>query len=1209
MDKEQSENIYKGYDHIELETKWREKWFSEKLYKTPEMKEGDKKFYSLYSFPYPSGAGLHVGHAEGMFANDIIARYCRMNGYNVTLPMGWDSFGLPAENYAIKTGIHPHDSTEQAIATFIDQIKKLGISVDWDKEVGAHRKDYYKWTQWFFTQLYKYGLAYKGKASVNWCPKDQTVLANEQVIDGKCERCDSPIIQKEMEQWFFKITDYADRLANDLEDLDWPNPTKIQQRNWIGKSQGINIDYYVPRFKKILLASNNKSKKTRLEFVISEFDQEMELVNPKELGIDVVEIEENGTLTENAVQKVKAYEGLVTDIPIIGFDTGIYIKDKNIDPVKVRRNALKGKDEKTLTQEQIAELMIDYYKNIAIESGGKAEAYFLDVFAIKLPGAEIKTFEVKREITLTDQKYKEVDIYFPINSIYKVGDTNKYYAELNDAEKLEWLKDYSVNLKESLGLKITCFTTRPDTNFGATFIVLAPDGKFIKENMESLPNKKEVQKYINETSEKTELERLQEGKKKSGVFTGLYAINNLNKKSLPVYVSDFVLGSFGTGSVVGVPAHDIRDYEFAKAMGIEIIRVVVGSDGDSSDIISEEQVQEEEGTMVNSDFLNGLDIHKATQVIMDYIEEKGWGKKIVNYRLRDWLISRQRYWGAPIPAIWKERTNPDKVLIFHGLGGNGKENWQPWLKEQLSEKLENTKVYSPDLPSSESPKIKDWLSKIEDFKLTENSSIVGHSLGAFTALKYSENNKLKQLILVAPTNTVNNDYWDKQADNYEKSQLKGLREHFYKEELNVKKIAENVEEIVFVFSMDDPYITEEVRKQFEKQFEKFTNVEFKYYFNRHHFGAAAKCIQLPELLQYFDNKQFKVLDTQDLPLELPRDVDFIPKGYSPLSRSEEYIKFVQQKYGKEWTPEFDTMDTFVCSSWYFFRFIDNKNNELFANSKGLNKWLPVDLYMIGSEHIVLHLLYARFFTKFLYDIGIIKFIEPFSKMRHMGIILGPDGRKMSKRWGNVINPNDVVEKYGSDTLRMYEMFMGPLDQSKAWNEFSVQGVRRFLERVFTFNESSKFSNSSEGVLAVNKLIKKVQEDIVNLKYNTSVSEFMKAMNIIEEKGIDKENWKKYLLVLAPFAPYLTEEMWFRQGEDYSIHSANWPQYDVSLIENEKVRIAVQFKGKTRGDILIDREMEEDKITQMIKADVKLAKYLEQGYQKIIYIKARVINYV
>lgn len=1203
-----SDSIFGDYDHMKLERKWREKWVTEKLYKTPQLDSGEAKFYSLYSFPYPSGAGLHVGHAEGMFGNDIIARYYRMKGVNVTLPMGWDSFGLPAENYAIKTGIHPHESTEQAISTFIDQIKKLGISVDWDKEVGAHRKDYYKWTQWFFSELYKYGLAYKGKASVNWCPKDQTVLANEQVVDGKCERCDTPIIQKEMEQWFFKITDYADRLIDDLDKVDWPEPTKIQQRNWIGRSEGINIDYYVPLFDKVLLASDNKSKKTRLEFVLASFDKELKVYTPSELNITPKNIEENGSLTENAIAKVMAYEETVLDIPIIAYDTGLFIQNTNIDPVKVKRNALEGKKESELSQEEIAELMIDYYKKVAKDNGGEVDAYFLDVFAIKLPGQHVKTFEVKRMLKIVDKQYKALDIYFPINSIYKVANTNKYYAELSDEEKLTWLRGYQIGLRDHLGLKLTCFTTRPDTNFGTTFIVLAPDGKFLKDNLNYVPNKLDVGKYIKETAEKTELERLQEGKKKTGVFTGLYAINNLNGSKIPVYVSDFVLGSFGTGSVVGVPGHDMRDFEFAKAMGIDVIRVVVGPDGDTSQIENESQVQEEEGVMINSEFLDGLEIMKAKQVIMDYLVEKGWGNRITNYRLRDWLISRQRYWGAPIPAIWKQRAVPDKVILLHGYYGNGNDNWQPWLKEELENRHDGLDVVSPDLPNSHRPRLAEWIDVINKLDIESKSTIVGHSMGGFAALKYAESHKLKQLVLVAPTNTADDKYWKQQEDFYKKGELSYLLKDFYGQPLDCEKIARNVEEIVFIFSLDDPYITETIREQYKSQFGKYDNVEFKYFFHKHHFGSEAKCKSIPELLFYFQDRQYRVLDKLDLPLELPMDVDFIPKGYSPLSRSEEYIKFVQQKYGKDWTPEFDTMDTFVCSSWYFFRFVDPKNTDLFASSEMLNKWLPADLYMIGSEHIVLHLLYARFFTKFLFDQGLVNFTEPFSKMRHMGIILGPDGRKMSKRWGNVINPNDVVDKYGSDTLRMYEMFMGPLDQAKAWNESSVQGVRRFLERVYRFN-NNKFAYSKEGELAVNRLINNIEKDILALKYNTAVSEFMKAFNVFEDKNVDLESWKKFLLVLAPFAPFLSEEMWQQHGEQYSVHNQKWPEFNEGLLQAEPITLAVQFKGKTRGEVSIDKNLTESEISEIVKKDERLAKYLAEGYNKVIYIKGRIINYV
>jgi leucyl-tRNA synthetase len=949
QEKPANEEVYNGYNHIDIETKWREKWFSEKLFQTPDRKEGQNKFYSLYSFPYPSGAGLHVGHAEGMFANDIIARYYRMNNAAVTLPMGWDSFGLPAENYAIKTGIHPQDSTEEAIATFIDQIKRLGISVDWDKEVGAHRKDYYKWTQWFFTQLYKYGLAYKGKASVNWCPKDQTVLANEQVIDGKCERCDSEIVQKEMEQWFFRITDYADRLVEDLDGVDWPEPTKIQQRNWIGRSEGASVKFAI---------QNSKGEK------------------------------------------------------------------------------------------------------------------------------------------------------------------------LDDLE---------------------VFTTAHDTIYGVTFMVISPEHKFIQDRKAEISNLNEINEYIIVTKSKTEIERTDLNKEKTGIeIKGIKAINPVNNKEIPVFIADYVLVNYGTGAIMAVPGHDERDFAFAKKHSLPVIYLT--NEAEFVSYSNDIKLSPEKFTLKNSDEFDGLNFIEARNNILKKLTNQEAGNAKVSYRIRDWLISRQRYWGAPIPVIWKERRAADKVVLIND--------------SKMNTALSKLKVLLENAVEIADSKM------IGEQKLTAESSLVVVGTLTNDALKYVGKNKIKQLILVSPFST---------------------------NEIDIKSVSENVQEIVIVFDMNTS--KEEFRNEFENKFNNFKNVEFKYFF---------KDIELNE---YFGEKQYKVLEESDLPLELPMDVDFIPKGYSPLSRSEKYIEYVQDKFGKEWTPEFDTMDTFVCSSWYFFRFIDPRNEKIFAKQDELNKWLPADLYMIGAEHIVLHLLYARFFTKFLFDRGLINFKEPFAKMRHMGIILGPDGRKMSKRWGNVINPNDVVKEYGSDTLRMYEMFMGPLDQSKAWNDSSVQGVRRVLERIYNFNEKAEFKASSDTEVIINKLIKKVGEDIVNLKYNTAVSEFMKAMNIIEEKGIDEINWKKFILVLAPFAPYIAEEMWNKLGEKYSIHTAKWPEYDMTIIEKEKIKLAVQFKGKTRGDVSIDLNMEEKDITQLVKSDERLNKYLEQGYNKVIYIKGRIINYV
>lgn len=814
----------KYFPHM-FEDKWTERWQDEKLYQKPEIQSGDSTFYSLYSFPYPSGAGLHVGHVEGMVANDIAVRFERMKGNSAFLPMGWDSFGLPAENYAIKTGIHPKDSTNDVIEVFREQIKKIGISVDWDSEVGAHTPEYYRWTQWIFLQLYKAGLAYQKEAAVNFCPHCNTTLANEQVVDGVCERCDTAVVQRNMKQWFFKITAYADQLHHDLDGVDWPKSTKEQQRNWIGRKEGINITYQVE-------------------------------------GLD--------------------------------------------DPV-------------------------------------------------------------------------------------------------------------------------TVFTTRPDTNYGATFIVLAPESAYVSNNLDTFPKADEVRTYVEKTAKKTERQRMEDGRKKTGVFTGLYALNKLNGRKLPVFVGDFVLASFGTGAVVGVPGHDMRDFEFAQAMGLDIVRVVVASDGDTSEITKPEQVQEEEGTMVNSEFLDGMDIHTAKETIMDYLEKKGWGERIVTYRLRDWLVSRQRYWGAPIPIVYDPEGNAHPV------------------------------------------------------------------------------------------------------------------------------------------------------------------------------------------------------DESDLPVLLPYDVDFKPTGESPLKNHEDFHKSAEEKYGKGWRREVDTMDTFVDSSWYFFRHLSAQDHTKVFSTEEADMWLPTDLYMIGAEHIVLHLLYSRFFTKFFRDQGLISFGEPFQRMRHMGTILGPDGRKMSKRWGNVVNPTDVINEYGADAVRMYEMFMGPLDQSKPWNPDNLQGVYRFLQRVWRlYQTEDAISSNSEHCnenahVKLQKTIQKVTQDIPSLKCNTAIAAMMEFLNEWETRDqngnvqpISHAAARDFLKILAPFAPFVTEEIWREQfGNQTSIHTQPWPSADETLMQEEQVELPVQVNGRVRGTIRVSAQAEitEDEILSLAQKHEKIASYLEQGVKKVIYIPGKIINII
>lgn len=810
-----------NYDHKKIEKKWMEKWLNSKNYSIPKIKKDDKKFYSLYSFPYPSGAGLHVGHVEGMVANDISARFYRMNGKKVLMPMGWDSFGLPAENYAIKTGVHPQENTDEAVATFKKQINAVGISVAWGSEVGAHWKEYYKWTQWIFLQLYKKGLAYKKEAPVNWCDKCKTSLANEQVVDGKCERCDTEVVQKNMSQWFFKITEYADRLVDDLDKVDWLESTKITQRNWIGRSEGAEIKF------EVVLPSGDES-------------------------------------------------------------------------------------------------------------------------------AEDKRF-------------------------------------------------------------ITVYSTAHDTIFGATFMVIAPEHELV-DLLTTPEQKKAVEEYKAHAKTKNELERTALEKDKTGVFTGGHVINPMTGEEIPVWIADYVITTYGTGAVMGVPGADERDYEFATKYNIPIVYVTE----ENTFINYSKEIKENPSKfrLINSGKYNGLNFIDARESMLKEMSEKNIARKKTNYKLRDWLVSRQRYWGCPIPIVYDPEGNPHPV------------------------------------------------------------------------------------------------------------------------------------------------------------------------------------------------------DENDLPVILPHNVEFLPTGESPLKYSEEFHKSAEERYGKGWRREIDTLDTFIDSSWYFFRHPDAQNSEKIFDSEKINKWLPTDLYMIGAEHIVLHLMYSRFFTKFFYDQGLINFDEPFYRMRHMGLIQGSDGRKMSKRWGNVINPTDEIEKYGADTLRIYEMFMGPLEESKPWNDQTIQGVRRFIERVYKLKDHISTDENPEVEKTLHKLIKKVEEDIPELKFNTSVAKFMEFVNLVEKKKqITKNQFNTFIKILAPFAPFITEDLWHQINQlpeetTNSIHLQEWPRFDSSKIIDDVIKIGVQVNGKHRGAIEVSPDESEGEVKTKVMALEEVNRWLEgKEIKKFIYIKARIVNLV
>jgi len=827
------------YNPLKIEKKWQRVWEKQQIYYARDKVKGKKNFYHLVMFPYPSG-DLHMGHWFNYGPADVYARFKRMQGLNVMSPIGFDAFGLPAENAAIKRGLDPKLWTYNNIRSMRKQIRSLGTVFDWSREIITSEPIYYKWTQWIFLKLYKAGLAKKEKVLANWCPKDKTIIANEQVVDGRCERDGALVEQRFVEQWVFKITDYAQKLLDGLDKLDWPETTKILQRNWIGKSFGTVIQFRV-----------KNSKYT---------------------------------------------------IPV--------------------------------------------------------------------------------------------------------------------------------------------FTTRPDTIFGATFMVLAPEHKLVKK----ITRDKylgQVNSYLEKTKLKTERQRLAEDRKKTGAFTGTYAINPATGEEIPIWISDFVLPHYGTGAVMSVPAHDQRDYDFAKRFKLKIKPVIKPKDKEWNFAKS---AFEDEGILVDSKQFSGYKSEDAREEITEWLIKKSLAKRQVNYKLHDWIVSRQRYWGAPIPVIYCKR-----------------------------------------------------------------------------------------------------------------------------------------------------------------------------------------CGILPVL-------------EKDLPVKLPKLTDFKPPGTgkSPLAKAKEWVNVKCWKCFGPAQRETDTMDTFVDSAWYFLRYADPKNKKKFAASKKLASWLPVNMYIGGQEHATKHLLYARFITKVLFDLGYLKFDEPFLSMRHQGLILGPDGQKMSKSKGNVVDPDKLVKEFGADTVRMYLCFMAPYDQGGPWNPNAIKGVYRFLGRVWNLakgkrkKEKGKKMKKEEGKTGeekgksnkeeyenlqkvIHKTIKKVGEDIDNFRFNTAVSELMKLLNTMEEyqdKGfkIKPSDLKIFLKLISPFAPYITEELWHSlfvgPGKFKSIHNEKWPKFDPKLVKEEMISLIVQVNGKTRDVIEASYDLTESQAKELVLPSEKVKKYIRgKQIKKIVYIPNKLINLV
>ncbi len=797
------------YDFSAIERKWQQRWDEDRSFAATDDYT-KPKYYALVEFPYPSGQGLHVGHPRSYTALDIVARKRRMQGYNVLYPMGWDAFGLPAENYAIKNHVHPAEFTQKNIAHFKAQLRSLGLSFDWDREIDTTDPAYYKWTQWIFLQLFKKGLAYKKEMSVNWCTSCKCVLANEEVVDGVCERCHSAVVRRDKSQWMLKITQYAQRLIDDLEGLDFIERVKIQQKNWIGRSTGAEVTF---------------------------------------------------------------------------------------------------------------------------------------------------------------------------------GST--------------------------AGDDIVVFTTRPDTLFGATYMVLSPEHELVKKWLPFLRNQEEVKTYQQAAAAKSDLERTELNKDKTGVrLDGVRGINPVNGAEIPIFISDYVLATYGTGAIMAVPAHDERDWEFAKKFALPIIEVVQGGnvqEGAFTDCAT--------GVMVNSGLLDGLTVEAAKEKIIAWLSENGKGQPKVNYKLRDWVFSRQRYWGEPIPMVWCDKCG-----------------WQP-------------------LPETELPLL---LPDVESYEPTDD-------------------------------------------------------------------------------------------------------------------------------------------------------------GESPLSKITDWVNTTCPCCGGPAKRETDTMPQWAGSSWYFLRYCDPRNDKALASKEALEYWGPVDWYNGGMEHTTLHLLYSRFWHKFLYDIGVVSTPEPYAKRTSHGMILGENGEKMSKSRGNVVNPDDIIRDYGADTMRLYEMFIGDFEKTAPWSPKSIKGCKRFLDRVWSLQEkmTPEEGYSPELESAFHKLVKKVGEDIESLKFNTAIAAMMSVLNQMDEKGsVTRGELRAFITLLNPFAPHLTEEMNEAMGEKTLLARAPWPQYDPAKCVDQKVEMVVQICGKIKARITVAAEATQEEVTAIAKEEPGVKAALEgKAILKEIFVKGKLLNIV
>ncbi len=1303
------------YNHLKIEKKWQNFWAKNKTFKA-ENNSKKPKYYTLDMFPYPSGAGLHVGHPLGYTATDIISRKRRMEGYNVLHPMGWDAFGLPAENFAIKTGVHPEKSTNENIENFTRQIKSLGFSYDWDREINTTDPTYYKWSQWLFLQFYKKGLLYESSKPMNWCPSCKVVCANEEVEKGLHERCGNKVERKNLKQWMFKITEYADRL---LKDLDKPNVVLLHgwggdgNRGWFKSIKEYleknNIECFAPSFPNTENPVYTEWKAHFEKEVLSQINENT-IILGHSLGCGFIQ----RYLTE---EELKIAE-IVLVAPTVG-DCGIseiknffekdtqkekrgclcYPKGNLATPslfnLILKGNLIEVNKKQFKKHKKLSEIkkIIEVGEKKIIFDGEILWSHFLtknprerharqvwgltvlkalskmdfdennigtficrgNVFLVILSKVNesnfiVKTFYRHQNLTKFHQKNKEnFDSSFQVDyeKIKRSADNIFIYGGGSDkyikAEEFEFLArklsahfDYDPNrghmsqmefeknevvmpyfekliagildwpekiramqrnwIGKSTGAevdfqledeseKITVFTTRPDTLFGATYFVLSPEHPLV-EKITTKDQKEYIEKYKKECAGKSDMERTELNKDKSGVFTGGYVINPVNNEKIPVWIADYVLMSYGTGAIMAVPAHDERDYEFAVKYNLPIIEVV----GNLEDKFSKTG-----GALKNSDFLNGLSVEEAITKILEWLEEKQLGKKQINYRLRDWIFTRQRYWGEPIPLIHCDKCG----VVPHDP------EWAKYKKEErpsVISKVTASSSISPSIIASESFCVKRKIKRSNNEIKSVSNSVLG--------------------------------------------EIKISREDFISH-LKSKSQKERTFRLKFFETI--VYNLKNINKWYKSGDIMVGGINFK----NLHFLIVIKS---GKLLTYYHSrnisKAWKELKQEyNLPLELPKTTKYEPSetGESPLAKITDWVNTKCPSCGGGAKRETSTMPNWAGSSWYWLRFMDTNNEQEFCSKKAEQYWGPVDLYVGGAEHAVLHLLYARFWHKALYDMGLVSTKEPFKKLVNQGMIISfayenelgglipvdeveekgdkfvhtKTGKtvkritaKMSKSLKNVINPDEIVEQYGADTLRMYEMFMGPFEQSKVWDTGAVSGIRKFLDKVYRYfmeNEVVNECPTKELISLTHQTVKIVGNHINDFKFNTAISQLMVWINSFGKlDSIPKISGGRFIRLLAPFAPHLVEEIWTTKfkSESKTITFERWPTYKEKFLTSDLVKYAVQVNGKLRGDFEIDKNTTKEDVINTAKQLKNVAKWLDgKDIIKEIFVPGKIVGFV